>query len=235
MMAAMTTTVPHAAIERAAWLAAQVGLLALLGVGVLGWAVGAATAAATLLLLHRAVRPGALGPADRVTLGRALLAGCVAALVAERADAAPVLVGVAAVALALDWVDGRVARRTGTASEVGARFDMEVDAFLILVLSVHAAFALGPWVLLIGAMRYMFVAASWVAPWLRAPLPPSAARKAVAAAQGIALVVVAAWPHPLPAAGALAALVWSFGRDVRWLWSRRSPVGSSSTEGMSHV
>ena len=41
-------------------------------------------------------------------------------------------------ALALDGVDGQVARRTGTASELGARFDMEVDAFLILVLSVAA-------------------------------------------------------------------------------------------------
>ncbi|MFC7616486.1 CDP-alcohol phosphatidyltransferase family protein [Actinokineospora soli] len=170
---------------------------------------------------------------DRVTLGRALLAGGVAALVAERAQEPVLLVGLAVVALSLDWVDGRVARRTGTASEVGARFDMEVDAFLILVLSVHAAFLVGPWVLLIGAMRYLFVAASWLAPWLRAPLPPSTARKAVAVAQGIALVVVAAWPVAAVAAAALGALAWSFGRDVRWLWRRRAPL--TSNEGMSHV
>ena len=43
------------------------------------------------------------------------------------------------VALALDWVDGQVARRTGTCSAFGARFDMETDAFLILVLSAYAA------------------------------------------------------------------------------------------------
>ena len=43
------------------------------------------------------------------------------------------------VALALDGVDGQVARRTGTVSALGARFDMEVDAFLVLVLSVHVA------------------------------------------------------------------------------------------------
>ncbi|GAA4295646.1 hypothetical protein GCM10023148_57020 [Actinokineospora soli] len=178
----MTTTVPHPRLERAGWLSAQVGLLAALGSGPLGWAVGATTALATLALLHRAVRPHLLGPADRVTLGQALLAGGVAALVAERAQELVLMVGLAVVALSLDWVDGRVARRTGTASEVGARFDMEVDAFLILVLSVHAAFLVGPWVLLIGAMRYLFVAASWLAPWLRAPLPPSTARKAVAVA-----------------------------------------------------
>ena len=39
----------------------------------------------------------------------------------------------------LDAVDGQVARRTGTVSALGARFDMEVDAFLILVLSVYVA------------------------------------------------------------------------------------------------
>ena len=41
----------------------------------------------------------------------------------------------ASVALILDGVDGKVARRTRNASAFGARFDMEVDAFLILVFS----------------------------------------------------------------------------------------------------
>ena len=71
-------------------------------------------------------------------------------------------------ALALDAVDGWVARRTGTVSALGARFDMEVDAFLILVLSGYVAPTLGGWVLAIGLMRYAFVAAGWVLPWLRA-------------------------------------------------------------------
>ena len=78
-----------------------------------------------------------------------------------------------AVALALDGVDGKVARRTGTSSALGARFDMEVDAFLILVLSAASPLSLGPWVLAIGAMRYAFVAAAEVLAWLRAALPPS--------------------------------------------------------------
>ena len=55
------------------------------------------------------------------------------------------------VALLLDWVDGQVARRTHTESAFGARFDMEVDAFLILVLSVYVASTTGWWVLIIGA------------------------------------------------------------------------------------
>ncbi len=102
------------------------------------------------------------------------------------------LVTLASVALVLDAVDGQVARRTGTVTALGARFDMEVDAFLILVLSVFVATTAGAWVLAIGAMRYGFVVAGWLLPWLRSPLPVSTARKAVAAAQGIALVVAGA-------------------------------------------
>jgi phosphatidylglycerophosphate synthase len=136
------------------------------------------------------------------------------------------LVALAAAALVLDAVDGRVARRTGTVSALGARFDMEVDAFLILVLSVHVARSAGVWVLAIGAMRYVFVAAAWAWPWLRGALPPSSARKTVAAAQGVVLVVACAGvaPHPVTiglVALALAALVWSFGRDIGWLWRNR--------------
>ena len=79
--------------------------------------------------------------------------------------------------------------------------------------------------LAIGLMRYVFVAASWRFRWLNAPLPHSYARKVVAAVQGIFLVVAAS--GLLPFAGvlvglALASLVWSFGRDVLWLWPQRA-------------
>ncbi|GAA4594839.1 CDP-alcohol phosphatidyltransferase family protein [Planotetraspora phitsanulokensis] len=175
-----------------------------------------------------------LGPADHVTLARALLVGGVTALVAvlvmtdhpARGLPLVILVTLATVALILDAVDGQVARRTGTVSKLGARFDMEVDAFLILVLSVHVAGSLGAWVLVIGAMRYAFVVAGWTMPWLRGALPPSFARKVVAATQGIVLVVAASGvlPYPVVAVAvgaALASLVWSFGRDVVWLWRNR--------------
>ncbi|WP_320779317.1 CDP-alcohol phosphatidyltransferase family protein [Streptomyces sp. CRN 30] len=221
--------------ETAAGAGAQVAVLAVLGaatgLGPAGWLTGLVFALATWAVLSRAVhraRPAAFGPANRVTLGRAVLVGGVTALVADSfRDAPPVslLVGLTAVALLLDGVDGRVARRTGTSSALGARFDMEVDAFLILVLSVYVSLSLGPWVLLIGAMRYVFVAAARVRPWLTAPLPPSTARKTVAALQGVLLLVAACGllPHAVNAALvllALAALTWSFGRDVRWLRRR---------------
>ncbi|GAA4148851.1 hypothetical protein GCM10022416_43570 [Actinomadura keratinilytica] len=217
-------------------LVAQVGLLATLtattGLGLVGWLAGAAHALAVYAALDAGLRrsgASGLGPADRVTLARMTLAGGAAALVADTARApAPVavLVALAAVALVLDAVDGQVARRTGTESALGARFDMESDAFLILVLSVFVAGSLGPWVLAIGLMRYVFFAASRPLPWLGAPLPPSMARKAVAAAQGVVLVVAAAGVLPRPAAtvlvgAALAGLVWSFGRDIAWLHRNR--------------
>jgi phosphatidylglycerophosphate synthase len=215
--------------EQAAAAAAQLFLLVPLGLTSAGWLAGTAYAAALWAVLayalHRA-RTRVLGPADHVTLARAVLVGGVLALVvAHLTDGMPVAVFVtlASVALILDAVDGRVARRTGTASPLGARFDMEVDAFLILVLSVHVAMSLGAWVLAIGAMRYVFVAAAWVAPWLRSELPPSMARKTVAALQGIVLVVISAGILSSPAENAsaglaLVLLVWSFGRDVEWLW-----------------
>ncbi|WP_438489246.1 CDP-alcohol phosphatidyltransferase family protein [Streptomyces sp. S186] len=222
---------------------AQLVLLAVLcravGLGPAGRLAGAAFTAVTVALLARAVRgswPRRFGPANRVTLARATFVGGVTALVADsfaRPVPVAVLVGLAAVALALDAVDGPVARRTGTATALGARFDMEVDAFLILVLSLYAAGPLGPWVPAVGALRYLFVAASWVLPWLRAPLPPSVARKTVAAVQGVVLVTAGAGIAPRAlergaVAGALALLVWSFGRDVGWLWRTREGAGGAS-------
>src|SRR3954463_4321431 len=114
---------------------AQFGLLVVLwasvGLHAVGWIAGAAYGAATWALLTGALRrsgAGALGPADRVTLGRAVLVGGVPALAVAGAAPGPVFAGLASVALVLDAVDGKVARRTGTCSRLGARFDMEVDA-----------------------------------------------------------------------------------------------------------
>jgi phosphatidylglycerophosphate synthase len=202
-------------------------LSAVAGLGAVGWAAGAVYCMVLIVALYRSsVRR--LSPADYITLARATLVGCVTAIVADTVShAAPLamLIPVASVALALDAVDGPVARRTGTASPLGARFDMEVDAFLILVLSAFVAGTQGWWVLAMGAMRYGYVAASWVLPWMRGSLPPSMARKTVAAVQGIALVVAASelLPEVLSYAVtllALASLAWSFGRDVLWLYRR---------------
>ncbi|PRY35143.1 CDP-alcohol phosphatidyltransferase family protein [Umezawaea tangerina] len=248
------TTLQHnttmsAVPEHAAWAGSQVLLLGVLdgtvGLNLVGWLAGLAYAVATWALLGGALqRSGtALGPADRVTLARGVLVGAVTALVVDRAgEGVPttLVVVFTAVALSLDFVDGQVARRTGTASPLGARFDMEVDAFLILVLSAHVALALGPWVLLIGLMRYVFVAASWAAPWLSADLPSSYARKTVAALQGVFLVVAASGLLPraeIVVGVALATLLWSFGRDTAWLYRNRPTLvaEAAAVEGCVHV
>jgi phosphatidylglycerophosphate synthase len=215
-------------------------LSARVGLGPAGWLAGIAYGVGLWGLLTAATRRAGtrtLGPAGLVTSARAVLVGGVTALVSDRIWGGDVLtvplVVMATVALILDAVDGTVARRTGTASALGARFDVEVDSVLVLVLSVYVAVLLDPWVFVIGAMRYAFVAAGWAAPWLRSPLPTSYSAKAVAALQGIVLVVAAAdvLPRSLAAAlagVALALLVWSFTRSVIWL---RRDAGRATRAG----
>lgn len=212
-------------------------LAATVGLSGPGWVVGIGCGVVVnVALAHAIVRAGAerLGPADRVTLIRATLVSGVAALVATSfADPVPlaVLIPLTGVALAVDAVDGWVARRTHTASTLGARFDLEVDAFLILVLSVYVARSAGGWVLAIGAARYAFFAAGRLLPWLRGTVPPRFWRKAVAATQGIVLTVAAAEILPRPPtqaalAASLAMLAVSFGTETLSLWRRRHDVRS---------
>ncbi len=163
------------------------------------------------------------------------MVGVVTALVATSFTdpiSVPLLLALTVPALALDAVDGWLARRFDTASELGARFDMEVDAFLLLALSAYVAQDLGWWVLSIGLMRYAYVAAGWLLPWMRGTLPPRYWRKVVTAATGIALTVAASgllplWGDTVIVLIALALLVESFGRDVIWLFRRRrdAPTG----------
>ncbi|MBP2216285.1 CDP-alcohol phosphatidyltransferase family protein [Arthrobacter sp. CAN_C5] len=169
-------------------------------------------------------RPSYSGPADRVTLLRAVLAGgCATIVVLSLWGDVPTrswwLVLLAAPAVLLDAVDGAVARRTGTASPAGARLDMETDAILLLVLSIPVALTVGWWALLIGLMRYLYVAASWFRPVLRVDLEFSQFRRVVAATQGVVLVVILVPLTPVAlavpvAAASLLLLAASFGRDV---------------------
>ena len=203
------------------------------------WAAAGVLLAVCAAILYQWPDPRTtLGPANRVTLGRAVLVALVAGAIAAPAwvqQHAAWVAALAAVALALDGVDGWVARRCRCASTFGARFDMELDAFLILVLCalLWVLDRAGVWVFAIGAMRYLFVLAMRPWPWLAAPLPPSQRRKAVCVWQVGSLLVCL-----LPGVrggfalfllwAALALLVWSFALDVRWLHRQRavSAVGS---------
>ena len=211
------------------------GLAGTLGLSGAGWLAGVAYGVVVCVLLMRGLRHSqraGLSPADWVTLTRATLVGGVTALTVDSFDRpvpVGVLVALTTVALVLDGVDGQVARRTGIVTALGALFDQEVDAFLLMVLSVYVVYVAAPvgaWALAIGGMRYVFAVATWVLPWMRGTLPPRYWRKVVAAAQGVVLVLAAAdvLPRPLAVtvvAAALALLVESFGRDVLWLWQHR--------------
>ncbi|GEK50211.1 CDP-alcohol phosphatidyltransferase family protein [Vreelandella venusta] len=172
---------------------------------------------------------GPLGWANRVTLGRGVLVAIVAGALAANAftNAIWLWLAVAVIALLLDGVDGWIARRTKTHTTFGARFDMELDAVLILILCIGLLQSehLGAWVLLIGGMRYLFIAASWPFAWLKAPLFESFRRKAVCVWQVVALLLaLTPLTSPLAASllalSALASLSYSFGFDVWWLYQQ---------------
>jgi len=180
------------------------------------------------------------GPANMVTLARAVLVALLAALAGESMTTSTAMgaVVLASTAIALDGIDGWFARRYRTASAFGARFDMEVDALLVLVLAllVWSFGKAGAWVLTSGLLRYGFVAAGTMFPWLAGPLPPRRRRQAVCVVQLIGLTVALA-PFIRPplsavlAAIALAALVGSFASDLAWLVRRRSvAIPGAATE-----
>ena len=109
-----------------------------------------------------------------MTTFRALLVSLVAGLIGE--PARPLLAAsVAFLATALDGLDGWIARRSKMASPFGARFDVEVDALLIqaLAILVWRYDKAGAWVLMSGLLRYLFVIAGWLLPWMSAPLAPT--------------------------------------------------------------
>jgi phosphatidylglycerophosphate synthase len=236
---------------RNAWVKGLAGLGLTLGLGLglagflgLGEAyVFKALAAYVLILLvllgflplHR---PRArLGPANQVTLARGVLTALLIGLAGEGGGAemgealgaglAWTALALALLATALDGVDGYLARRYGWASPLGARFDMEVDALLVagLALLLWTLDRAGIWVLAAGAMRYVFVAAAFLWPWLRQPLPPSRRRQAICVAQVLTLTLALAPILPAAWAGAVAAsglvfLCYSFAVDIVWLARR---------------
>ena len=198
---------------------------------ILPWFAGSAgvafAVASAVVAIGRRSLESRLSAADGVTMTRLGIACIFVGL----AFVVPMKPGIAvetwtwfvlgAAALGLDGLDGWLARRNGTASAFGARFDMEVDAFLILVLSVVAAETgkAGAWVLASGLARYVYVALGTVWTVVNRPLAQAWRRKCIAVVQGATLVALLS-PLVVPpvstiaAACALALLMYSFGRDI---------------------
>ena len=166
------------------------------------------------------------GPANQVTVARAIFVALACGAIGEPAE--PMIAGgAAAAAMAvtmMDGVDGWLARRSRMPSAFGARFDMEVDALLILVLAVLAwtTGKAGAWVMVSGLLRYVFVFAGWTWPWMARPLVPSRRRQTVCVIQIVALIVIVEPMVPRAvsetvAAFALGMLSASFLTDTWWL------------------
>lgn len=194
--------------------------------GVMVLALVAYATMALMVWRQRGNRP--LTPADRVTMGRGLLVMLLIGLLpsAGTLPAEPALpFALSITAVLLDAVDGWVARRLDCATAAGARFDMELDAVLLLVLTlwIFQLGLAGVWVLAIGAWRYGFILAGRWRPSLRQPLPASQRRRIVCGIQASSLAVCLApgfpalWVPPL-AAALLVLLSYSFIVDIIALW-----------------
>ncbi len=164
-----------------------------------------------------------LGVCNAVTLCRAALVAVLAGALLAPAVEWP-LFCIAVTAFALDGVDGWLARRSGLVSAFGARFDMETDAALgaILALVLLLAGTVGPEIIVLGFLRYIFVIAGILLPELQGDLPDSLRRKGICVVQ-IATLIILICPLtpeallvPVAFAGA-AALLYSFAVDTRYL------------------
>jgi phosphatidylglycerophosphate synthase len=219
--------------------AGQIGLVGLLGAAVVFGLEGTLV----LLALNAPQAPSRFGAANGVTLVRAAITALLCGFGAEAllsgnglathhgnsADPWTWVLPLGALGtLVLDGVDGFLARRFQLETSFGARFDMEVDALLILALAMVTLGSgrTGVWVLAAGLLRYVFVAAGWIWPALAAPLPPSVWRKAACVFLGIALAAALMPFMPRIGAGILAgagvlAVTVSFAVDTIWLFQRR--------------
>ncbi|WP_051608757.1 CDP-alcohol phosphatidyltransferase family protein [Fodinicurvata fenggangensis] len=177
------------------------------------------------------------GLANGITLLRAVLTCLLAGLVVQTP---PELLGWLPLAgaltiLLLDGLDGWVARKTAQASAFGARFDMEMDSLLVLLLcaTVLLMDKAGPWVLLAGGLRYIFLAGTGLLPWMKGTLPESFRRKAlyVISTCGVILALAPVVTGPLShviSVVAVAGLVISFMIDISWLYRNTRKERKSS-------
>ena len=180
-----------------------------------------------LAVKHRAHQ--SFGLANAATLARGAVVVLLFALSGTAGTPALgwLVVVIALLGLALDGIDGRLARRRGEVSDFGARFDMETDALLILGLTVLAwqLDKAGLWIVAAGALRYAFVGAGYLFTCLSRPLPHSRRRQTACVVQIVSLIVCLLPPITPPGSAlvglaGLIVLAGSFAVDIVWLARR---------------
>ncbi len=159
-----------------------------------------------------------LGLCNVVTLGRLVLVSALVTPLFFDGASAWLVVGLSAVVLALDGVDGWLARRSNLVSGFGARFDVEVNSAFALILTVHALIdgSAGP-IVSPRPCALCLCLAGLTLPWLNGPLPERFSREAVSSATPRP-DRAADFPSSLPPLStvlvisiAAAAVLWSFG------------------------
>ena len=186
-------------------------------------AVAAGSFAIAIARAHGRWTPqGRFGVANAITGVRAALAFAVGLLPLHASVPAA---GIAiAIFFTLDGVDGWAAKRFSEVSEFGAAFDTEVDAFMVAValLTATRLGLLGPWILGVAALRWVFV----VFASTRVGRPEPARRSGRWAFSLLmcglsgALIVPRAWTIAVLALGCVA-VIGSFMRSFHWSLTTR--------------
>jgi phosphatidylglycerophosphate synthase len=128
---------------------------------------------ATLLGVWRGLHTpsGAFGWGNALTALRFVVSSCVG--LAPNSVPTWALGATTLAIFALDGLDGWVAKRRGENSEFGAYFDMETDAYFILLagIALFLRARYGAWILVAGVLRYAYVLSLAVLPARRGDMP----------------------------------------------------------------
>ena len=166
-----------------------------------------------------------LGIATAATLTRGLIIAAVAGFIVlptPMGHTAWFPAGLYVVAVALDRLDGRLARRYGETTVLGAKLDGEFDGLSLLVAGLLGTVygTLPPWYLAVGLARPAFVVGGWLhrrRGGSVGSIPPSAVRRPLAGVQmlvcSVALVPIV--PSTVSIALATVAMIPFVGVFVR--------------------
>lgn len=172
---------------------------------------------------------GPFGTANSIT---AVRIGLLALLPPATSAGSAYLIGLSLMILALDGLDGWLARHYTLSSEFGSYFDKETDALFLLLLCSLATFRgpLGDWILAAGLLRYAFVVLLFILPTPKKSESRSTWARYIYSGMIVALLV-SFLPYPAIyrplIVGATAALVLSFGHSLWRIVAPQKAFGNS--------
>ena len=131
------------------------------------------------------------------------------------------------ISLVLDGLDGYLARLLNQISEFGAKFDLETDTFLLLLLSfsLYKDLNANVTVFLIPFYRYVFFILQFKFKWLKASLPESMRRRFICFFVTFLLIIshFSSFPTHLVDGFinlSILLITFSFLEDIIWLYRK---------------